>query len=56
MSADGVAFSVYEPSPSHRKWFSHKFKGSILRYEIIISLSKREINRSSKPFCLRINH
>lgn len=31
---DGVDFPILEPIPFSSKWFSHKFRGSGLRYEI----------------------
>lgn len=34
ITLDGTDCRIYEPAPFDRKWFSHKFKGPGLRYEI----------------------
>ncbi|KAG9404512.1 hypothetical protein AC1031_004720 [Aphanomyces cochlioides] len=34
VSLDGTDFRILEPTPFDAKWFSHKFKGAGLRYEI----------------------
>ena len=34
MTVDGTDFSIEEPIPFNKKWYSHKFKGPGLRYEI----------------------
>lgn len=31
---DGVDFKIVEPKPFNRRWYSHKFRGPGLRYEI----------------------
>ena len=38
-SVDSNDFRINDPSPFNSKWYSHKFKGPGLRYEICISLS-----------------
>lgn len=38
VSLDGVDFKIKEPIPFSRKWFSHKFKGPGLRYEIGLNI------------------
>ena len=38
MSIDGTNFRIYEPSPFSPKWFSHKFHGPGLRYEVGIAI------------------
>lgn len=35
---DGVDFKIFEQTPFNRKWFSHKFKGPGLRYEIALCI------------------
>lgn len=37
-SIDGVDFKIMEPSLFSRKWYSHKFKGPGLRYEIALCI------------------
>lgn len=43
MSLDGVDFPINEPHPISPKWYSHKFKGSGLRYEIGLCIKTGEI-------------
>jgi len=38
VSLDGTDFAIYEPTPFNPKWYSHKFKGPGLRYEIGLCL------------------
>lgn len=38
---DGTDCPIQEPSPFNKDWYSHKFKGPGLRYEIGLSLSGR---------------
>jgi hypothetical protein len=35
---DGTDFRINEPTDFSTKWFSHKFKGPGLRYEVAISI------------------
>ena len=50
VSVDGTDFSVYEPSPFNTKWFSHKFNGAGLRYEIGVAISTGNIVWAQGPF------
>jgi hypothetical protein len=34
VSLDGTDFKIHEPTPFSSKWYSHKFNGPALRYEI----------------------
>lgn len=43
VSLDGVDFPIQEPQPFSRMWYSHKFKGAGLRYEIGISIRTGKI-------------
>lgn len=43
VSLDGTDFRVREPQPFNTKWFSHKFHGPGLRYEIGISIVEADI-------------
>jgi hypothetical protein len=43
VSLDGTDFEIYEKTPFDRKWFSHKFKGPGLRYEIGLSIYSGDI-------------
>jgi hypothetical protein len=40
---DGTDFRIQEPSPFDRKWFSHKFHGPGLRYEVALSIKTGNI-------------
>lgn len=37
-SLDGVDFKILEPTPFSPRWFSHKFRGAGLRYEIALCI------------------
>lgn len=43
VSLDGVDFKIREPIPFDRKWFSHKFHGPGLRYEVGLSIANNEV-------------
>ena len=51
---DGVDFEIQEPFPFKKdyseKWFSHKFKGPGLRYEILLCIQTGDIVSVSGPF------
>ena len=38
ITVDGTDFMIQEPRPFHRRWFSKKFKGPGVRYEVGISI------------------
>lgn len=42
-SLDGLDLKIQEPTPFSTKWFSHKFRGPGLRYEIALNIRKGEI-------------
>ena len=45
VSHHGTDFEmIYEPSRFDRKWFSHKFHGPGLRYEVGLSIFTGEVN------------
>ena len=50
MSIDTTDVPIEEPKPFSKKWFSHKFKGAGLRYEIAVSLQKGHIVWVHGPF------
>ena len=43
VSIDGTDCQIWEPSPFSTKWYSHKFHGAGLRYEIGICIATGEI-------------
>lgn len=50
VSVDGTDFRVLEPAPFDAKWFSHKFRGPGLRYEIGLSITDGNIVWAHGPF------
>jgi hypothetical protein len=50
VSVDGTDFRIQEPSPFSPKWFSHKFKGAGLRYEVGICIQTGWIVWIHGPF------
>ena len=47
---DGIDFPINEPSPFSSQWFSHKFHGAGLRYEIGIRVRSARIVWASGPY------
>lgn len=43
MTIDGTDCPIEEPSPFNRKWYSHKFEGAGLRYELGICIQTGDI-------------
>ena len=50
ISVDGTDFHIYEPTPFNRKWYSHKFKGPGVRYEIRRCIQTGDIVWVNGPF------
>lgn len=50
VSVDGADFIIQEPKHFSPSWFSHKFKGPGLRYEIGISIHDDTIVHANGPF------
>ena len=50
VTVDGTDFRILEPIPFNVKWFSHKFSGPGLRYEIGISIQTGDIVWVHGPF------
>ena len=50
VSVDGTDFKINEPSPWSEKWYSHKFNGPGLRYEIAVSIQAGEISWINGPY------
>ena len=50
VSVDGTDFEIQEPSPFSPKWFSHKFKGPGVRYEVAICIQTGEPVWINGPF------
>lgn len=50
VSVDGTDFQIYEPTPFSPGWYSHKFKGPGLRYEVALAISTGDIVHINGPF------
>jgi DDE superfamily endonuclease len=50
VTIDGVDFQIPEPTPFDSKWFSHKFGGPGLRYEIGVCIKTGKIVSFNGPF------
>ena len=50
ISVDGTDFRIEEPSPFNRRWYSHKYKGPGLRYEIGICIRTGFVVWINGPF------
>jgi len=50
VSVDGTDCQIQEPSPFNAKWYSHKFKGPGLRYEVGVCISTGHIVWAHGPF------
>jgi len=50
VTVDGTDFRIQEPIPFNRKWFSKKFNGPALRYEVGISINTGYIVWFNGPF------
>ena len=53
ISLDGTDFRIQEPTPFDPKWFSHKFKGPGLRYEIGVKSDRRIRCMGSRAVSMR---
>lgn len=50
VSLDGTDFPIREQTPFNKKWFSHKFKGPGIRYELGLSIVEADIVWASGGF------
>lgn len=50
ISVDGTDFKIYEPTPFDPKWYSHKFKGPGLRYEVGLNIQTGDLVWLNGPF------
>lgn len=49
-SVDGTDFRIEEPTPFDGKWYSHKFKGPGVRYEVVIGIHNKYIVSINGPY------
>lgn len=50
LTVDGMDFRIQEPSPFWRGWYSHKFRGPGLRYEVALNIQDGWICWVKGPF------
>ena len=50
MSVDGTDFRIMNPTKFWKGWYSHKFKGPRLRYEVALSIQGGDIVWVNGPF------
>ena len=50
VTVDGTDFHIYEPKPWSKKWYSHKFDGAGLQYEMAMNIQMGCIVRICGPF------
>jgi hypothetical protein len=50
MTVDGTDFAINEPTPFSSRWYSHKFRGPGLRYEVGVSIKGGDIVHTNGPF------
>ena len=50
MTVDGTDFRIQQPHPFNKKWYSHKFKGPGLRYEVAVCIQTGDVVWSNGPF------
>lgn len=50
ITVDGTDCRIYEPAPFDRKWYSHKFKGPGLRYEVGVCIQTGWIIWKNGPY------
>ena len=55
LSVDGTDFLINEPIPFSKDWFSHKFKGAGLRYEVAIAIQSGDLAWINGPFPCGLN-
>lgn len=49
-TVDGTDFRIREPKPFNPGWYSHKFKGPGVRYEVALSINGGDIVHINGPF------
>ena len=50
VTVDGTDFKISDPSPFSSGWYSHKFKGPGVRYEVALSINGGDIAHINGPF------
>ena len=50
VTVDGTDFRIREPQEFSSRWFSRKFKGPGLRYEVAVSINGGDIVHTNGPF------
>ena len=50
MTVDGTDYSINQPAPFSKHWYSHKFNGPAVKYEIGVSIQMGHIVWINGPF------
>ena len=50
VTVDGTDFRIQEPKPFSTKWYSHKFRGPGIRYELVVCIKTGWIVAYNGPF------
>lgn len=50
VTVDGTDFRIQEPTPFSKGWYSHKFHGPAVRYEVAVSINGGDIVHINGPF------
>ena len=50
VTVDGTDFRIWEPTPFSASWYSHKFHGAGVRYEVVIAIDSGDIVAINGPF------
>lgn len=50
VTVDGTDFKIQEPTPFSPMWWSHKFNGAGLRYEVAVSIKGGDIVWTNGPY------
>jgi hypothetical protein len=50
VNVDGIHFKIQEPSPFSDHWYSHKFRGAALAYELVTCIATGDIVAYNGPF------
>ena len=50
LTVDGTDFKIQQPTVFSTRWFSHKFKGPGVRYEVAVSIKGGDICWTNGPF------
>lgn len=50
MTVDGTHFAIHEPNPFDERWYSHKYNGAAVAYEVVVCIQTGRIVWINGPF------